>query len=77
MNLVKTNSIYKVVSLKLTTSAGAVRVITYGRMSDGQWKLAKYNFKDSDTPCKESSEEEIEALMGIVNCTTEETEKEK
>jgi hypothetical protein len=68
-NLVKTNGVYKVVSLKLTNAAGTYRAILYAKLADNQWKLAKYN-GESSNPCKDSDKEEKEALHGIVKCPT-------
>ena len=67
-NLLKTNGVYKVASLKIVSEAGAVRAIVYSKLADNQWKLAAYNSANEKNPCKESTDEEIEALAGIVKC---------
>lgn len=70
INLIKTNGIYKVASLKMKNAAGTARAILYSKLSDNQWKLANYNSADEKNPCKNSTDEEKEALTGIVKCPT-------
>ena len=67
-NLVKTNGVYKVVSLKMTNAAGTARALVYAKLADNQWKMAEYDSTSEKNPCKNSSDEEREALAGIVKC---------
>lgn len=67
-NLVKTNGVYKVASLKMTNAAGTARALLYAKLADNQWKLANFDSSNEKNPCKNSDEEEIEALKGIVKC---------
>lgn len=67
-NLVKTNGVYKVVSLKMTNAAGTARALLYAKLADNQWKLANYDGANEGNPCKNSTDEEKEALKGIVKC---------
>ena len=71
INLVKTNGIYKVVSLKLTNAAGSMRAVVYARLADNSWKVAAYNFADDKNPCKDISDEEKAAISGILECPKE------
>ena len=68
MNMVKTNGVYKVVSLKMTNAAGTARAILYAKLADNTWKFANYNSLNEKNPCKDSTDEEKDALHGIVKC---------
>ncbi len=76
VNLVKTNGIYRVVSLKIVNAAVSRRVLAYAKVSDGQWKMAEYDSLDEKNPCKNSSDEEKAAITGIVVCPTEVSDEE-
>ena len=67
-NLVKTNGVYKVISLKMTNAAGTARALAYAKLADNQWKLAEFDSSNEKNPCKNSTDEEKEALAGIVKC---------
>lgn len=68
INLIKVNKTYKVASLKMTNAAGTARALVYAKYSDNKWKAAAYDSTNDKNPCKDSSEEEKEALAGIVKC---------
>lgn len=68
INLVKTNGVYKVVSLKMTNAAGTARALLYAKLADNQWKMAAFDSSSEKNPCKNSTDEEKEALAGIVKC---------
>ncbi|MCQ2570911.1 MAG: hypothetical protein MJ154_01540 [Candidatus Saccharibacteria bacterium] len=70
INLVKTNGVYKVASLKMKNAAGTARAILYSKLADNKWIMASYNAADEKNPCKNSSDEEKEALTGIIKCPT-------
>lgn len=67
-NLVKTNGVYKVVSLKMTNAAGTARALLYAKLADNQWKMANYDSSNEGNPCKNATDEEKEAFKGIVEC---------
>ena len=71
VNMVRTNGIFRVVSLKIVNAAVTRRVIVYARVADNQWKMAEFDSLDEKNPCKNSSDEEKRAIQGIVVCPTD------
>lgn len=68
INLVKTNKIYRVAVLQISNAAGKYKVYLYAKVADGVWKIANYDATDEVNPCKNSSDEEKDALTPIIKC---------
>ena len=79
LSFVRINNVYKVVSLAVKRPTGTIRVILYGRIANGEWKLGGFDSTNSVDPCANSSDEEKEAIKGIFTCgePVEEEEDEK
>ena len=65
-NFIVSSGVYRIVSLKLV--GVEERVFLYMRKADNTWSLAAYDSRDTENPCKDSSEEEKKALSAIVTC---------
>ena len=68
VNLVKYNKTYRVAVVQMSNAAGKTKAYLYAKAVDGVWKLANYNAADETNPCKDSSDEEKEALTPLVKC---------
>lgn len=68
VNLIKVNKTFKVASFRMKNAAGTFRTIVYAKMADNEWKVANYDFDNEKNPCKNTSDEEKNALAGIVKC---------
>ena len=68
LNLVKINNSFKVVSLGLSRPTGTIRIILYGRVANGEWKMGGFDSTNTVDPCANSSDEEKEAIAGIFQC---------
>ncbi len=77
LNLVKVNNIYKVASFKIAVGAESKRALLYAKLSDNKWTMAAFNADDEKKPCKDSSEEELAALKGIVKCPEQQEDDEE
>ena len=70
VNLVKYNKTYRVAVIQMSNAAGKTKAYLYAKAADGVWKLANYNAADETDPCKDSSDEEKEALTPLIKCPT-------
>ncbi|MCQ2568992.1 MAG: hypothetical protein MJ155_01755 [Candidatus Saccharibacteria bacterium] len=78
INFVRMGNVYKVVSVGIMTNTGTKRVVLYGRIANGEWKLGGFDSDNKVDPCANSSDEEKEAIAGIFTCGEPmEEEKEK
>ncbi|MBR5419155.1 hypothetical protein IK110_02810 [Candidatus Saccharibacteria bacterium] len=68
VNLVKTNKTYRVAVIQMSNAAGKTKAYLYAKVADGVWQLANYDAADETNPCKNSSDEEKEALTPIIKC---------
>lgn len=68
LNFARVNNVFKVISVAIAQPSGAVRVILYGRIATGEWKLGGFDAKNTVDPCANSSDEEKEAIAGIFTC---------
>ena len=68
INFVRMGNVYKVVSVGIVTNTGTKRVVLYGRIANGEWKLGGFDSDNKVDPCANSSDEEKEAIAGIFTC---------
>ena len=68
INFVRMGNVYKVVSVGIMTNTGTKRVVLYGRIANGEWKLGGFDSDNKVDPCANSSDEEKEAIAGIFTC---------
>ncbi len=68
LNFARVNNVFKVISVAIAQPSGTVRVILYGRIATGEWKLGGFDAKNTVDPCANSSDEEKEAIAGIFTC---------
>lgn len=68
LNFVRMSNVFKVVSVGVAQPTGTIRVILYGRIASGEWKLGGFDSKNTVDPCANSSDEEKEAIAGIFTC---------
>ena len=52
----------------MSNAAGKTKAHLYAKVADGVWQLANYDAADETNPCKNSSDEEKEALTPIIKC---------
>lgn len=67
-NVVKANKTYRVAAIQMSNAAGKTKVYLYSKVADGVWKIANYNAADEVNPCKNSSDEEKDALTPLIKC---------
>lgn len=68
LNFARANSVFKVVSVGILQASGTKRVILYGRIANGEWKLGGFDSTNMTDPCANSSDEEKQAIEGIFTC---------
>lgn len=68
LSFVRINNVFKVVSVAIVRPTGTIRVILYGRIANGEWKLGGFDSMNTVDPCANSSDEEKEAIKGIFTC---------
>ena len=73
INFITRNSVYKVVSLGIHRESGTQRAVLYEKISDGKWKLGGFDASKDDA-CTDSTDEEKEAIKGVIPCKEEDKE---
>ncbi len=72
INFIIRNGVYKVVSLGVHRESGTKRAVLYEKIADGKWKLGGFDASKKDS-CEDSTEEEKEAIKGVIPCEAGET----